>query len=220
VRALWLCVLVGCGRVGFERTSDGQAGTTGASVLASAAVWLPMDAAPVGGSTVDVAGNHTVSCTTCPTLVSGRNEGGHEFTGGTEMMFRIPYSADLDPSRAFTVAGWLRLASYPGASSGYSCVISKPFGGGAFDTYALCVQDTEHVLFYTANPGVDDYTLGPTMPLAEWHHLAMTWDGSRKRGFYDGNRVAEQLVPIGVDSSPLIVGADLNSGSPRTTSSA
>jgi hypothetical protein len=47
-----------------------------------------------------------------------------------------------------------------------------------------------------------------------WHHLAMTWDGVTKRGYFDGAPDGARAVAIGNDSSPIVVGADLNSGTP------
>ena len=214
-------LVAGCGRLAFDHTVDGgdgdvadRDGTTDSMIPPGAVLWLPMDDAPP--NIVDRAGGHVPGCTPpgeCPTLVAGHRDRGYRFGGTTNSYIFVPFSADLSAAPGYTAATWINLESYR-SGQGYNCILSKPLNGGDFDSYSMCIQDDSLALFYSANASTPDFLLGPTVPLNSWHHLAMTWDGTTKRGYFDGAKVNEIATLVASDTSNLLIGADNNSGAP------
>jgi hypothetical protein len=72
------------------------------------------------------------------------------------------------------------------------------------------------LLFYsdTVAGATGSYLYGPVVPLDEWHHLAMTWDGAMKVGYLDGVEVARSPTSIESDTNDLVISGDLNDGTP------
>jgi hypothetical protein len=215
---------IGCGRIGFDAHGDGPALDAADSpaldtaldaafaVPGGAALWAPMDEGTSTLTFADVAGGHSITCTAsnCPTPVAGKHAGALHFDGAAMRVLHVTYDAALDPSAAFTVATWIKLDAF--GTQGFTCLVSKPFGIGSGDSYSLCIQDTGEALFFSANMTTNDYLLGPSLPLGQWHHLAMTWDGTTKRGYFDGAFADMSTVTISQDASEVVLGADSNGG--------
>ncbi len=224
---LVLGIVTSCGRLGFDPTIehasvDGPVGDSTADgaisgpAIADAILYLPLSSAPQGTSVVDRARGHDVRCapTGCPRFVPDHG-GSFEFVETGPEYLVAAYTADLDPATGFTVAVWVRLTSYPTAANGYACLISKPVGSMDFDSYSLCIGWDAKVLFYTSTTTIQDYLSGSTVPLMSWHHLAITWDGTTKRGYIDGVEVISKPVNIAGDGQAIYIGADFVSGAPQ-----
>ncbi len=124
-------------------------------------------------------------------------------------------SASVDGRMGDSPDGTIGGPAIPGAVNRHACLISKPVGATNFDSYSLCVAVDARVLFYTATTAVQDYLYGPTVGLMSWHHLAITWDGTTKRGYIDGVEVISKQVAISGDSQPIFIGADFVGGAPQ-----
>jgi len=212
-------LLVGaCGRIAFDpvaSTSDASPdGMRDGPILPSGAVlYLPFESPPVGSAVVDVVRGHAVSCrTTCPTLTTGRRGSAYAFNSAGPDVLEVPYLADLDPSAGFTIAVWIRMNVLP--TTQYYCVLGKPVGAGTFNSHALCVENTGDAFYHSGTTAGTDNVTGSVVPILQWHHLAMTWDGTTKRGYLDGVPDGMRAVSVENDANPIVVGADLNSGAP------
>ena len=213
-----MLALAACGRVGFDPIAqqhavdaadampDAMPDAVGQLIPPGAKIWLRMETDP-HTAIVDSAGGHGASCTpTCPVFATGLHGGGYAFV--TEEI-QVADAADLDSSAGFTAAIWLRLETLP---SSLACVWSKPFDGtNVYDTFTLCIQPSGQTVFDCETPaGVADSETGPTIATNQWHHLAMSWDGTTKRGYLDGVRLFAVTVQIGHGTLPVYLGGELD----------
>jgi hypothetical protein len=212
----------GCGRIDFDLL--GAPGDAALDVPVDApglpsdlVLWLEMETTPTT-TIVDSARGHAVACglSGCPALVAGHRGSGYAFSGNYLV---APYVADLAASSGYTAALWVNLASYPTVGNHFACMLNKPLAGGQEDSYTLCLdaQNSNKTVYgsYAAVNG-ETYLAGPVCPAPDgnWHHLAMSWDGSTVRGYLDGALVAETSAAVDSDLSDIVVGADYSVGSP------
>jgi hypothetical protein len=155
-----------------------------------AVLWLKMDNDPTNGA-IDSAGSHLTTCTSCPALVPGQFGSAYQFDGASNEMVVAP-AADLEPGAGFTFAAWVRVDSPPvGAVVSVGCKDQ-----GSLDcSYALFVN-TMHLMnqpdFYTVG---SSHLLGPTpLAIGAWHHMALTFDGNNKVGYFDGAATGQASV--------------------------
>jgi len=177
-----------CGRISFDPLGTGSAdanrdGTTtadSATVPAGPRIWLQMETQPTV-TIVDSAGGHAVSCAggICPTRDVGVH--GFGYTFAMEQL-NVADGADLDSSAGFSAAVWVNVHAMP---NGVACFWTKSFDNtNGWDTFTLCIQADGTTVFDCESPtGVTDSPGGPIVALNQWHHLAMTWDGTIKRGY-------------------------------------
>jgi hypothetical protein len=194
---IWLVVVaaMGCGEVHgtqqdafVPKDGPGNADAPGdtvtgdaAAVQASAALWLPLDDNPNDGVT-DAAGTHVTTCTSCPTQVAGKVGSAYAFANNR---LTVAAASDLEPGAAFTLALWVRVDSPPPASIGNAIIACKNLGD--LDcSYALSVSPTLVPQFYSSSSTSPNMDGSVTLPLGTWHHLALSWDGTTKRIFFDG----------------------------------
>jgi Concanavalin A-like lectin/glucanases superfamily len=180
---------------------------------AGTVLYVPFETSPSNMTIEDAARAHVVTCrTTCPTLVPGIRGNAFEFDATNPDVLQVSYAADLDPSAGFTIAAWIRMNALPPGP--YFCVLGKPIGVDADNSHALCVDTAGVALYHSGTDAGTDNVSGSTVSVGQWHHLAMTWDGTTKRGYLDGVLDGMRVVPVENDSSPISIGADLNSGTP------
>lgn len=194
-----MLLLCACGRIGFDsttRSEDGAIADTvtidGMVVPAGPAVWLRMETDPTAGI-IDSGGGHTVTCTTsCPTLAAGVHGMGYAFA---DNQVDVKPQADLQAGAGFTAAVWVKIASLPTAQV---CPWNKTFNPtNGWDTLALCIDTTGAVIYdgETAGGTTASETSAP-ISLGQWHHIAVTWDGSTRLDWLDGAQVGlDTLVP-------------------------
>lgn len=157
-------------------------------------------------------GDHVVSCvSTCPSQTAGIHGNGFDFSGMRALTV-VPTSS-LDPTGGFSISLWVRLTSIPGPA-GYACFVGKAVGGGALNTYGLCVDANGNAFYHSGTSAAVDNLTGAPVPLASWHHLAMTWDKTTKRGYLDGALDVSRAVTIEDDMHIVTLGADYNAGNP------
>lgn len=223
-RGLVLLVLVvGCGKVVEEKPdakppSDGTTGGSDAAldgpidaaldaaidaapsdIPAGAALWLRFDDSPTDGST-DSAGTHSVTCTSCPAQVTGHVGGAYQFTSGNRVS---TIGADLGPKTAFTIAMWVR-ADQDNTSLGL--IACKELTNSSDCSYGFLHEAMRIPCFYHTS-GNHQHAM-TALPIGEWHHLAMTWNGMTKLGYVDGvQAITLAATTIGVDDAlPLSFG--------------
>ena len=207
----WLLLLTACGRVGFAPRGDGAIGgdddapaaVGDADMPAGPAVWLRMETDP-DVMIVDSGGGHAVTCegATCPTRVAGKHGQGYQFTAS---QVDVAPAADLDSSAGFTAAIWVNVTALPGPKS--SCLWNKTFSVTS-DTFSFCIDSTGSVIFELDTPGgtmISDAT-DPIIVAGQWHHIAMTWDGSNFADYVDGTVGGSGSLPLGAGNLGLGLG--------------
>jgi len=208
--------LFGCGRIGFaELAGDAIDAAPDAAVVPDGLIaWYPMNDLVDEGSAsraVDATGHgHDAKCTpgACPSQAPGRLGGDYVFDG-TDDLLEVPGAQELETTTGFTVAAFVNLAAAPDTRA---CAATKGLGPGQLNSWALCVEPSRAILFYTAAGATPDNLLSTAaVELDGWHHLAIRWDGARKTIWLDAVQVgSDGPVEIGFDGSGLRIGADID----------
>jgi hypothetical protein len=168
---------------------------------------------PAEGNGNDVGGINNGALLNGVTFTAGKV--GQAFClNGTNQYVSIPDSPSLRPTN-LTVEGWVNLS----ASAAVWVFAIKPYGSGTADSFAVWYENGllhGGINAPNALPPSLAYTWTPV--LGTWHHIAYTFDaGSATHVLYlDGAMVAAGSVtgPIVYDNHPMLVGADIESGSP------
>jgi spore maturation protein SpmB len=213
--ALLVCVLAACGRIGFGTGESSDAtgtadGFTEPDALASAVIaHLALDDTPTDGAT-DASGNgHTAACnSTCPTLVAGHvGSGAYQFNGTTDFLI-IQSTTELEPTSAITVTAWM-MRSMVGASG----IASKLYGTADLNSWQLRIN-AQLLLEICATASSGGCTANGAISGNVWHHVAFVWDGTVERSYLDGVRQTELPATVVNDGGRIILGADIDNGSP------
>lgn len=219
MRAPWALLLVGCGRIAYDAKPDAaaDAAADAAVVTAGLIAYYPMDeilflSAAIRGIPDEVA-DHDGQCmfgpgtNECPTVQAGRSGGAYQFDG-IEDILRVPSAPELEATITFTVAAWIYLDSQPAARV---CVATKGLGTGLANSWAACVEPGRELFFYTSITPIvsESLTSIATVPLVEWHHIAIRWDGTEKTISLDGMAIAASPgAQPSFDSETVRIGGD------------
>jgi hypothetical protein len=160
---------------------------------------------PPGDGALDSSGHgHHGTCTKCPALVAGKVGGGYRFTASDGALFVVPDHPDFRGE--FTIAAWV----FAAATLDQISILAKPFGGGSGNSWQLEVLENDHVSLSGGEPHSLDSQR--SVSAEAWHHVAGTWDGTTKRLYIDGARVAEVEAYVAYDDHDVFLGGDENSG--------
>lgn len=216
-----VCALAACGRIGFDlgptQHADGGASGGDGSVDPSLVAFYPMEDLVLGTqgeSTTDATGNgHTALCdpAKCPSLVPGRDGNAMVFDSVVDRLHTVGApAADLETTSGFTVAAWFALSEPP---STRACIATKALGTGSANSWALCIETTGQILFYSVAGTQEDYLLtNQTVIPYDWHHAAVRWDGATKSVWLDGEKVMSDTASTDFDGGVINLGADLDDG--------
>lgn len=185
------------------------------------AIDAPIDAGPTGliawyqmetiasGQAPDATGNgHTGTCASsaCPLIEPSPRGQGYLFSSGD----RIDVAPDgqLAAMTGLTVAFWVTLQT----AAAYACPVQKGLGGGANNSWQFCFEPPNATMyFWTSTASVDILRSATAMPINQWHHIAITWDGSTKQVWFDGTSVATDTgLQITWDIRDVTIGADID----------
>ena len=228
--AVALCVLAGCGRFGFgdEPTRDAATDTAVTThdaadaaidtpaVPAGLIAWWPMDGDPADGTIDDVGGGgHSATCAagvSCPTSVPGKH-GNAIRVDGSQFAY-VAYGAWLGTSGPFTYASWINIEV-----DADQVAFARPVGvdvGDSWDIVTWSVASGSGTCFENADSaGANQAVCGSHSPVNQWIHVAGTWDGATSTLFVNGAKVGAKATPaVMFDTHDLIIGADMNMGSP------
>jgi hypothetical protein len=146
----------------------------------------------------------------------GRVNRALSFPGGSSsgIGVRVPYSAEIDELRSFTVTAWFRLASVPQAGMQRS-VISRQLGTSRSEVFNL-TSNAGDVVVYIPGPG-GQINFEARAKLAAvagvWTHAAATYDGRTLRLYVNGQQAAASDFPDRLVSSvgtPVYIGTNKN----------
>jgi hypothetical protein len=133
----------------------------------------------------------------------------------TDDYVEIPHDDGLS-LQTYTIAAWAKLKPRPGA---WQAIVHKQGAGGNSErNYVFNINDTpQSVAHEFASNGVNQTLNGATIVTDdEWHHLAITYDGSHARIYVDGVLDAEAPTPPpDVNSAPVRFGRAGGSGGAR-----
>ncbi len=116
----------------------------------------------------------------------------------------------LDLSSAITIEAWINKQ----ANVQWASILTKGAGRGNSDfppnNYAL-LEDSMGRFIFTSELGILAQS-SMSIPLNEWHHIAMTWDGASIKFYFDGVLDAAAVTPfvgtLPTNDSTLVIGAD------------
>jgi Concanavalin A-like lectin/glucanases superfamily len=132
------------------------------------------------------------------------------FSGPTSGYLQVPTSADLNPLSALTVEAWVNVTDPGGCSS----IVGKNWTqtwwlgicGTTFRSYIRGYDSTG-----TAVP-VRTFRDAGTIPHGEWTHVAVTFDGTTRKHYINGELVGMWSEPgaLNATADALRIGSDTN----------
>ena len=121
------------------------------------------------------AGQHTASCTNCPTPTTGEVSGGQAFDGSNDTI-TVPAESDFNwsASDSFTIELWMK---------GDCASTSETFigrGNPASGHWSLGCSDSNSARFSLRDGNSSAITLDSTKTLNDgrWHHISASYDGT------------------------------------------
>lgn len=163
----------------------------------------------------DLAGLNSGFLVNGPSYALGRV--GQAFKlNGTNQYVTIADSPSLQPS-SFTVEGWFNFRT----TDQIRTLIAKAYGNGTLDSYALWYAEGQLYASISTLAGISHWLAFPWSPAPNsWHHVAYTFDADAAFHvlYVDGVAVVADWAegPIGYDTHPLLIGADIENGSPAS----
>ncbi len=216
--AALVVAVAACGRIGFDGNPVDDAVPTDVAVSdatpSDAALADALDAPPAdeslalympfeGDKTFLSASEYPTVCSgACPTPVGGRI--GQQAASFNSNECVLIGANNLRPTQ-FTFAVWVRAPIAQTAT-----IFARPFRGD--------IASTNTLELYVENGTdwrvlVSDQATGTSAPLAEWHHVAATYDGNLLTMYLDGAPETTRMVGgISYSVEDLRVGCDLNTG--------
>jgi hypothetical protein len=201
----------GC-RFGFGTDTDPDAAADAQSDAASDAslvAHFTMEDDPADGALEDSAGTHRAVCgqgVTCGTSVAGKIGMALHLQG--LQFYRLPFDATLAADHPFTIAAWIRTdarAKAIVATKRYSLI---------HNTWGLSLETDGEITFESAvtdsmsMPVSTDLLTGQLIVLGSWTHLALSYDGTVRRGYINGFRVASDALVLLADGGEILIGCD------------
>lgn len=114
---------------------------------------------------------------------------------------QIPHSPALNPTGAITIEGWINVEDAGSCSS----IVGKGFLTGWW--IGICGTTLRTYL-----RGGDSLRNGGNLPPNEWTHFAVTFDGTNRRHYINGEVVATFLEPgvLSTNTHPVRIGSDVD----------
>lgn len=161
---------------------------------------------PFTGDAEDDSGNGNHGSVQGPTLTADRNgqpDSAYHFAGGSDVIL-VADSASLDVEDAVSFTAWIR----PEATSGTYILWRQDTAGGdglfTFDIYPGVIRCG------LKRPTGGSASIQGNTPIQEgvWQHLAVTWDGTTMRAYYNGqpDGAAGFEGPMAVSDGDLSIG--------------
>ena len=130
---------------------------------------------------------------------------------GTDDFLSIPDSADFEfGSGAWVIDTWMNTNS---TGSNHGLLRKHADAGNTGINWLL--GDNHLGWYYSHGGGVSFVDYSTISRASGWHHLALTYDGSKLRLFYDGTLVSTTALSLNIpdNTAPFIIGDASNYGS-------
>lgn len=131
-----------------------------------------------------------------------------KFVGNTGNVVTVTDTAALQLTTGFTVSAWAYLESRGGDT--FKTIVCKgTTSAGGNRNYMLALNTTNLLLLsgYESSGGTNQFATGArVVPLHQWVHLLVTWDGTNVQCYQDG--VADGS-PLAASLTPLTTGGNL-----------
>jgi hypothetical protein len=172
---------------------------------------------PLDGGAEDSTDNQLHgTCASCPTQIPGVH-GSAAYFDGESQAIELPASPVFELTDAFTIAAWARVDAWP---LGAQTIVGRAVGDGEFNSWELIawVSGNGQVMAHFGRLAdlVDNaLTLGETYsrPPTDWHHCALTWEGTEGRFYVDGTLVDQgPIMNVVYDDHIARIGADSDYG--------
>ena len=125
---------------------------------------------------------------------------------GVNDYVEVADNAALDRSDSLTVGLWVQPRSYPG--SGLHTLVSKDWN------YEFHLTNTGQIYWWwnQSTGTVRQITTAASVPIGEWHHVAITYEPGAQRIYLDGVQVASAAYggQLRLNDLPLYIGVDYN----------
>lgn len=119
---------------------------------------------------------------------------------------QVPNAPGLNPTGGITIEAWVR----PTQNSGCYTVVGKNFGDGYW--LGICAS---RLRYYTNGGGSSQDGLRP-IPLGEWTHVAVSFDGTTRRYYINGvlDHAASTPTTLPIVATDLGIGAEASGSFP------
>jgi len=140
-------------------------------------------------------------------IVKGKWNNGYEFDGKSHI--KVPSSDTLNIRQNITYEAWAKRTEGPDND----LIFDKRAGDGGFE---LMLWKGGNFAAYAMIDTVGDQTdmhTGKAVPVGEWHHYALTYDGEKMKLYVDANVAVEKdrAGDLGI-TSDLFIGAENGTG--------
>ena len=109
---------------------------------------------------------------------------------GTDDYLEVASSSDFDYTSSLCVDGWFWMTQTPGTAQNAHCIVSRWAATSGDRAFLIDVESTGLRVIVnqggSTNVTVCDPGSSGAVSLNEWHHCALTWDGTTYRAFLDG----------------------------------
>jgi hypothetical protein len=125
------------------------------------------------------------------------------FTGNpTHGYIRVPHSAALNPTGAFTFEAWVNIRDH-----GTGC--ASIAGKGYLSTWWIGACGTTLRSYLKGAGSIRD---GGVIPVGRWTHIAVTYDGANRRHYINGELISTfaETGPLPTNTSEVRFGSDVN----------
>lgn len=122
-------------------------------------------------------------------------------SGANSTYITVPHSASLNPTDGFTFEAWVAVTDDDGCSS----IAGKNYQ----QAWWIGVCGTTLRSYLQGSGSARD---GGTVPAGKWTHIAVTWDGSTRRHYINGELVASfaQATPPTTSTAALRIAGDVS----------